>query len=169
MVLIISTFILMMGCQAVSSPPVPSTSQPIHVLAVQDDISSRSIEGLPPELIKSIRTELSQFNIQPTFSTDNNFDVRQTEHRLHSMQKPALLIETKAEYFSQLNGRFRWVVYCKLTVVGEDDTQISREFTTPVFHQFHHEREAEALVAAQDIISQELNRLMEDYLRAKLK
>ena len=110
MVLIITTFVLMMGCQAVSSPPVPSASQSIHVVAVQDDISSRSIEGLPPELIKSIGAELSQFNIQPHFSTDNSFDTRQTEQRLHSMQKPALLIETRAEYFSQLNGRFRWMV-----------------------------------------------------------
>jgi hypothetical protein len=36
-----------------------------------------------------------------------------------------------------------------------------------VFHQFHHEREKEALMAAESSILREINLLVDDYLRGQ--
>jgi hypothetical protein len=124
---------------------------------------------VPPELIKTIKSELALSNIQTNVvSAPEAFqNIRQTEQRLKQMAPPLLMVETSAEFYSQLNGRFRWTVSCKITLISEDKIQLSREFTTPVFHQFHHERESEAILAAEEVIRQQLRGLIEDYLRSQ--
>ena len=78
-----------------------------------------------------------------------------------------MLIETQAQFYAQLNGRFRWEVAVKMTLIDADGNMLHRIFTTPVFHQFHHEREIEALYAALPTIKRQLEGLIEDYIRGQ--
>ena len=42
--------------------------------------------------------------------------------------------------------------------MADDKGVLVREFNTPVFHQFHHQREAEAILAAEEVIRQQASR-----------
>ena len=161
--------LIWLACQTQTRPKVATEPMSIQLLAVQDNVLNRDSSIVPQALLKTIKSELALSNIQPTIvATPPSFQsVRQTEQRLTHLSPPLLLIETSAEFFSQLNGRFRWTVSCKLTLVSADNSRLIREFTTPVFHQFHHEREAEAIVAAEEVIRQQLRGLIEDYLRSQ--
>ena len=90
-----------------------------------------------------------------------------TDQRLQKLteEAPILLIETKATYQSQLQGRFRWEVDCTMSLLDPQDQLLTRSFTTPVFHKFHHEREEESLLAAEPVILRQLEGLLEDYIR----
>lgn len=167
--MVLNTLIWLLGCQTQMRPKVANEPISIQVLAVQDNVLNRSSSPVPPGLMKTIKSELALSNIQTNVvaAPDAFQHVRQTEQRLKQMTAPLLMVETSAEFYSQLNGRFRWTVSCRLTLLAEDNTKLSREFTTPVFHQFHHEREAEAILAAEEVIRQQLRGLIEDYLRSQ--
>ena len=48
---------------------------------------------------------------------------------------------------------------------GKNEETFSRQFTVPVFHQFHHQREKEAIIEAKPIIIRKLNSMIDDYVR----
>ena len=167
--MVLNTLLWMLACQPQVPPKKATSPISIQVLAVQDNVLSRNSSKVPPALLQTLKSELSQANIQPNIvELPSSFQsIRQTEQRLEQLSAPVLLIETQAEFFSQLEGRFRWTVSCKLTLMADDKGVLVREFNTPVFHQFHHEREAEAILAAEEVIRQQLRGLIEDYLRSQ--
>lgn len=167
--MVLNTLLWMLACQPQIPPKKATSPISIQVLAVQDNVLSRNSSKVPPALLQTLKSELSQANIQPNIvELPSSFQsIRQTEQRLEQLSAPVLLIETQAEFFSQLEGRFRWTVSCKLTLMADDKGVLVREFNTPVFHQFHHEREAEAILAAEEVIRQQLRGLIEDYLRSQ--
>ena len=167
--MVLNTLLWMLACQPQVPPKKATSPISIQVLAVQDNVLSRNSSKVPPALLQTLKSELSLANIQPNIvELPSSFQsIRQTEQRLEQLSAPVLLIETQAEFFSQLEGRFRWTVSCKLTLMADDKGVLVREFNTPVFHQFHHEREAEAILAAEEVIRQQLRGLIEDYLRSQ--
>ena len=73
--------------------------------------------------------------------TPSDFEIAK---HVGTVQSPVLILESNAEFYAQVNGRFRWEVDVKIDIF--DGTEhISEQLTIPVFHQFHHERQAEAL------------------------
>ncbi|MCB9766526.1 MAG: hypothetical protein H6739_42520, partial [Alphaproteobacteria bacterium] len=77
-----------------------------------------------------------------------------------------VLVETQVEFYSQMNGRFRWTVSVDLSVAPRDDLAqtVSASFTVPVFLQFHHEQEPEALAQAAPVIERQLGYLLDEVL-----
>ena len=167
--MVLNALLWLLACQPQVPPKKATSPVQIQVLAVQDNLLDRNSTTVPADLLSTLKTELSNANIQPTIIDvpDSFQSIRQTEQRLDELEKPVLLIETKAEFFSQLEGRFRWSVNCKLTLKTSNQSAFVREFDTPVFHQFHHQREAEAILAAEEVIRQQLRGLIEDYLRSQ--
>ena len=167
MVLIFSA---LFGCLKQVEPSKANTTIELPTVAVLDEIQQRQCSELPEELQSSINRTLDERNIwvdlQPI--PDSFQQQRNSSQRTDLLTEyPALLIETQAQFFSQLNGRFRWEVKLQLTLVENDEQQLVRTSTIPIFHQFHHEREKEALLAAETIILREINLLMDDYLRGQ--
>ncbi|MEC8277406.1 MAG: hypothetical protein VX026_06810 [Myxococcota bacterium] len=167
--MVLNALLWILACQPQVPPKRATSPIQIQVLAVQDNLLDRNSTTVPADLRNTLKAELSNANIQPTIiEVPNSFQsIRQTEQRLDALGTPVLLIETKAEFFSQLEGRFRWSVNCKLTLNTGEQSALVREFDTPVFHQFHHQREAEAILAAEEVIRQQLRGLIEDYLRSQ--
>ena len=83
-----------------------------------------------------------------------------------SVQSPVLVLESRAEFYAQVNGRFRWEVDVKIDIFDGTD-HISEELTIPVFHQFHHERQAEALEAALPTLERKVHSLLDKQLSAQ--
>ena len=167
--MVLNALLWILACQPQVPPKKATSPIELQVLAIQDNVLDRNSSKVPSALIQTLKAELSKVNIQPNvLEVPQSFQsIRHTDQRLKQLGAPILLIETKAEFFSQLEGRFRWTVSCKLTLMADDKGVLVREFNTPVFHQFHHQREAEAILAAEEVIRQQLRGLIEDYLRSQ--
>ena len=147
---------------------VSSANTPIQLpmITVLDPVGAGEITVLPVELQQSIEEHLADRNInvvvQPLPSSFQH--QRLSSQRIATVEQyPSLLVETKAQFFSQLNGRFRWEVTLKLTMAQAENELLIRQSTIPIFHQFHHEREQEALIAAETIILREINVLIDGH------
>ena len=91
----------------------------------------------------------------------------QRAHRLSDHAKNSgvfVLVEAKARFYSQLRGQNRWVVSVETTAFNANhpDETLTRSFEVPVFLQFTHQREAEALESAAPTIAVKLKRLLRD-------
>ena len=163
--------LLLIGCikapetlRAPSSKDL-STVAVLDLLNVDSDQSSATL--LPEELLSELSAQANAHNIvlqnQPIPALFQQ--QRLTPQRLENLEAPSLLIETKAEFYSQLEGRFRWEVTLKLSLKQENGQVLYRESNIPVFHQFHHQREQAALLAAAPVIRREVRRLLDDHIR----
>lgn len=89
------------------------------------------------------------------------------DHVAAGTQAPlVLVVETFARYGSQLNGRYRWTVQVTASVAPSDDVEqlVSSDFNVPVFLQYHHEGEAEAVQAAAPVIERQVGYLLDQVL-----
>jgi len=167
MVLIFSIFL---SCLKQTELSKAASAVELSTIAVIDDLQAQQSIPLPKELQESINKTLSSRNINSSLlPIPTSFqEQRLSEQRLKTIERyPTLLIETKALFYSQLNGRFRWEVQLHLTLAHSADQRLQRQRTIPVFHQFHHQREEEALLAAETTILREMNLLIDDYLRGQ--
>ena len=150
-------------------PKIPPTQAPqaqeIALVAILDDADSPDTADLPAALQEQIQSKIQSHNL--TFKVVATPSSTQTDQRIQNVSStaPVLLIETKATYQSQLQGRFRWEVDCTMSLLDSNEQLLTRSFTTPVFHKFHHEREEESLIAAESVILRQLEGLLEDYIR----
>ena len=141
-------------------------------------VSSPSAEQWPPWMI----LEMEQDESVPT-SVSNRLTAVAQEHNITlqlqptpadfeiakhvgSVQSPVWSWRVVLRFYAQVNGRFRWEVDVKIDIF--DGTEhISEELTIPVFHQFHHERQAEALEAALPTLERKVHSLLNKQLSAQ--
>jgi len=129
--------------------------------------------AVPEDVQVQVRNWLTSRGMTPQqveFASDKR--PRTTAQRLDAMAKlnvdaPLLvLVELKVTYFAEMDGRFKWTVYQKLTMARRNaiPDALSRDSSTPVFLMLAHEREAEALVEAADPIGQHVAKLADEFL-----
>ena len=162
--------LIMIAAACMHQPPPPSAASTtsVHAVALMDPLDSATPSELPDELLGALRKEASSRNIGLDFRSIPFEGQRQTMQRLeHVEDRPLLLIETRVWYMSQLEGRFRWEVEVMMSLAGESGSTIQREFSVPVFHQYHHQREQDALVAASPVILRQLGGMLDDYVRGE--
>ena len=121
-------------------------------------------EAVPTSVSNQLTKAAQQHNItldlQPTPA---DFEIAK---HVVDVESPVLVLESRAEFYAQVNGRFRWEVDVKIDIFDGTD-HISEELTIPVFHQFHHERQAEALEAALPTLERKLHSLLNKQLSAQ--
>lgn len=80
-----------------------------------------------------------------------------------------VLVEASARFFSQMNGQYRWTVDVRATLVPRDKpaAALTDSYEVPVFLQFSHEGETEALQSALPMIERRLGRLLDQQLRGQ--
>lgn len=124
------------------------------------------VTSFPVELQQSINSHLQNsgltlvfYDIPAEFST-----TKETEERLALFtQDQFLLIESKAAFFSQLSGRYRWETSFAVHLRSDKEIK-STHFDIPVFLIYHHQREADALLEAEAILLRELDLFLKDHL-----
>ena len=168
---VVWNFFMGIGCVGFKQPP-PLTfknTQEISLAAVLDDSDSSEYSTIPESMLLELGRFVERHNVQLEIIPNNfTMQTKQTEQRLdHFTQRPLILFEARVTYQTQLQGRFRWEVAVKMTLIDSEGHTLHRNFTTPVFHQFHHEREIESLYAALPTIKRQLEGLMEDYIRGQ--
>lgn len=165
------------GCLA--RQPIVQAPQPVPVAVatVLGGVESKDLLDVPDDFDQRIDAVVSARNLVPRPVEHASFDVafsdrRSTAHRLSWLDSASgdagllLLVEAEARYFSQLNGQYRWTVevHASLAPAHRLESATTADFEVPVFLQFHHERETEALSAAAPVIERRVGALLDEYL-----
>lgn len=163
------------GC--IKSQPVQrlSSPRPMAVAIVHDHGSS--LGNVPEALATQIQGTLDARNLVMTTVPRGRYEEafmrkRATRDRLQTLgglvgDAPlSMLVETRAEYYSQLNGRYRWTVYVKFSLAkaGDPGPPVVSSFSLPVMLSFDHQREEDALAFAAGPVARKLGQELDDFL-----
>ncbi len=128
----------------------------------------------PPEALKkAMAKELEDHNLQLVeVPLETVSAQRLTDSRFEALKKSALaqgvpyllLVEQRVQFFSQIDGRYRWEVGTSLTASRADGAMARDPFEIPVVLMFDHEKEREAIVYAAPDIANRVGVLMDGVL-----
>ncbi|MBS1152529.1 MAG: glucosyl hydrolase family protein [Myxococcaceae bacterium] len=162
--------LLLTGCLKTVPQQKAATLTPLTVgWALEGDHSAELVPA-PEKLKAQVSEALIVRNLALTDAGALS-GVRFTAQRLEALRAadPAgwvLLIEARATFFSQLEGRFRWTVSVKLTASSKPGELVEDTFSVPALLQFEHEREPQALAAVAGSIAQRAGTLLDGLLLA---
>jgi len=160
------------GCLKQAQIPQAAAPTPVAVGAVMEYLDAETVEAVPDALSSAVGDALTARNLPPTLVDAASWsDARNSQLRLQQLGEASdaellLLLETHAEFFSQLSGQFRWTVSVRATVATSVDLEgaVVEEFEVPVFLFNYNEREREALEAATPTIERKVGGLVEQFL-----
>lgn len=114
-------------------------------------LDSRNLEAreIPSGVVTAQRLTSERFNAARAAAGDAPF---------------VLLIEARAQFFTQIQGRFRWTVSVKFTAARSGAPQTQDQSDFPAVLLFEHERHAEALDAAADFVASRLTPMVDGIL-----
>jgi hypothetical protein len=130
----------------------------------------------PPDALKqAMAKEFEDHNLEvvevpvdvlaPQRLTDARFEVLKKAGQV-SDAKFAMLVEQRVQFFSQIDGRYRWEVGTSLTASRIDGPSAKDPFEIPVILMFDHEREKEAIVYAATDVANRVGTLLDGVLAA---
>ncbi len=132
---------------------------PIVVAYVVDPSYSGQATTAPATLKATVAEVLAERNLSPVeLPLEVVKDAKLTDARMAAMRANEtaapflLLIELRVQFFSQLDGRYRWQVGTAVTAERRSSTQVKDAFEVPVVLQFDHEKQPAAIVMAADDI-----------------
>lgn len=169
---------LMAGCLSSHHAAVKAPSpMDVSAIAVMGYADRTDMAGVPAELLHAVDRVLTDRNLVGRASSDeallSTFVARRTtSHRVEAMAGAfpdadlLLLVEAEPRFYSQLSGRYRWTVEVKLTVAPRErlGEAVTSQVTLPVFLEYYHEKEPEALRAATGLVERNLGYLLDEYL-----
>jgi glycosidase len=172
-VLLAAALALLAGC--IHRIPVAHLATPTRLTATfyVDQNDTRQLLPMPDEVTSAVREQLTLRNVQVT--EVERAPGKTSSQRLSALVAAAagaplvMLVESKVVYFDQMQGRFKWTVYARITLARPDDlaSATTKEFDIPVFLRFDREKEHEALVEAGPAIAERAGQLADEYLGAR--
>ena len=174
------SLLILLGISACIQPTRPlrmSEQKSISLTMLMESDQDAAVQPLPAPLPEAIEQELEAHNLQViTLTQDKLADfatLRDTQRRIEASATGdapfVLLIESRAKFFSQLNGRYKWQVYYKLTLAekGELHRALRRDFEFSAILRFDHQKEKEAVAASKDTLTKELRNLLNRFLAGR--
>ncbi|MBR2980270.1 MAG: hypothetical protein IKC51_10115 [Myxococcaceae bacterium] len=165
------------GC--VKTAPVVKLPEktPIAVAFVLDDDHQGLVGEVPEALKKEVSAVLAERNLDlfeiPFASYAEVFvPVRDSQRRLarltNSEAPLTLLVETKAVYFAQLSGRYRWTVSLNLSVARKDGSiePLSSASDLSTFVDFEHQKEPAVISSIASDLARRVGALLDEFLSA---
>ncbi len=146
---------------------------------VRDEVHQRKSSAVPDELVQDVVESLERRGLDVRLIGDDGYHesvaaVRTTPGRLAALAREAddevlmVLVETRATFYSQLSGRYRWTVDARLSLAPAADPggAFAADVQAPAFLFYDHEREDEAVAEVAGRISREVNALVDEMLDA---
>ncbi|MDX9721078.1 MAG: alpha-amylase family glycosyl hydrolase [Myxococcota bacterium] len=168
---------LLSACLGQTPRVVYEKAVSIDLMMLRDDTASKSSAALPEQLSQAISEELSVRNLKARAVAFADFEedalqVRDSERRLARFAEQrgdaelVVLVETRAVFYSQLSGRYRWTVYAKLSVADRNapDSALVESFDLPAVLTYDHEREDDALELVGPELARRVGLLVDAYL-----
>jgi len=79
-----------------------------------------------------------------------------------------LTIDFKTEYYSQIAGRFRWVVHATILLQESEQTTVEH-ITIPVFHKFGHLQDVASIESALPNVLDEVSLMVNEHINGSKK
>lgn len=162
--------LMLLACLAKHEPERAAEPTPIDVVPVLASVADSKLTGATDPLSKALGDTLAARNLQPTMLPTEAYlaafqGTRDTRHRIELLHvaRPTLLVETETTFYSELSGRYRWLVKATISL---EPAGLTESFEVPVFLQFQHEREPEAVSAAASVIARHAGQLVDGWLAA---
>ncbi|GDX80891.1 hypothetical protein LBMAG42_27020 [Deltaproteobacteria bacterium] len=170
MVLVFALF----ACLKAPVPVQSGNARQLVVANVMDSTTDVSATGTPAAFDVAVvgaagRRKLVTLLVEGGPAFDTFTAVRDTSRRITALKEesrdtPLLLVETAPVFFSELNGQYRWTVAVHVSLVAADGTFNEARFDVPVFLQYHHQREAEAVDAASPVVERRVGEVIDTWL-----
>jgi len=172
-----AVFALLLTACVVKSGVDPTIYEGVSVATavVHLPMDRREAVDAPAELSAGVTETLASWGANTLMIPSARFGEAFTKRRVsgqrlawvaeeHPTADMVMLVEAEAHYFSQLQGRFRWVVQVSVSIaeVNRPQEGVSESFAIPVFMQFQHQREADAIAAASGVINRRISTLLDD-------
>jgi glycosidase len=163
------------GCLHTSKVVHLPEKTPVAVAFVLDGEHDSAVSDVPEALKTKVLEQLATRNLDakvlPFDSYAKLFEpVRDTQRRLAKLANGGaplvLLVETKAVFFSQLNGRYRWMIYARLTAGKRDGAvaPLTVSMDQSAFVDFQHEKEREAVTIVAQAVADRVGAVLDDFL-----
>lgn len=173
MVLRTLTLLTLTGC--LKQPPAVTSGEgaPVALGAVLTGVDDGLTRPAQAEVVTRLSEVIAARALTPKAAPGDALAARPTSaSRVSLLAGDAasggllVLVESSARFFSQMNGRFRWTVEVKITLApaNDPDRAVIDSFEVPVFLQFNHEGEDEALIEGLPVIERRLGALLDSYL-----
>jgi hypothetical protein len=166
---ILTWVVLVSGACAARAPALDAQGKAVEVVGVLDSYEAVDAASLPEPVAARILEALGERNFAPgTVEGLPAGTGKTTALRIEALGEGSLtlLVETNARFYSQLGGRYRWVVHVDATLFGAGRPRETESFDVPVFLRFDHEREEAAVVQAAPIIGRRVGTLVDRTLPA---
>lgn len=165
----------LMACGPKAPPEFAGETTPVVLAAYQTMMESGDPQNAPEPFVSQLTTLLNRQGLKATI-----LPIEQVPPGLEKRQVPAfraawlsetvggdqpvVLVEASADYFSNLEGRYRWEVSVQTAVIdpSRPDEAVQKSFKVPVFLRFPHEDEVDALSQAAPLIERTLRRVLTD-------
>lgn len=173
MVLRLPTLLLLAGCLKQPAAVTSEAALPVALGAVLTGVADGVTEPAADEVMQRLSAVVSARALTPRPAAGEALAARpNSASRVAllaeggSQGELVVLVESSARFFSQMNGRFRWTVEVKITLAParDADRAVADSFEVPVFLQFNHEGEEEALREGLPVIERRLGALLDSYL-----
>lgn len=165
------------GCVSSSAPVVAPPGSRVALAFVVDDPDHREIADAPEPVHREVGELFSSRRIAvdeaPFDRMREGFrSRRRTEHRLEALAQASTgsnvvcLVELMPRFFSQLAGRYRWTVQVRAAIAerGQLGDAIVEDYELPVFLEYTHENETDALERVAPALARSLRSLVDDFI-----
>jgi len=167
--------VALLVCGCLPKIPRQRLAEPAKIVVayIVDPSYSGSAFSPPDELRKAIAKELEDHNLQVVeLPLELVSTQRLTDSRFEALKKAPqaegapyfLLVEQRVQFFSQIDGRYRWEVNSNFTAARADGASAKDPLEIPVILMFDHEKEKEALVYAAPDVANRVGVLMDGVL-----
>ncbi|RME24656.1 MAG: hypothetical protein D6798_10715 [Deltaproteobacteria bacterium] len=165
-----------LGCAPKADVVQAPTPMDVATVAVMEPLDDPRVQPVPDAVMDALGRVLSERNLtmQPVepatwedaFSRGRTARFRVAHVALGTEAPLVLVVSTFSRYGSQLHGRYRWTVQVEaaLAPAATPEDAIVSEFSVPVFLQFHHQRDADAVEAAIPVIERQVGHLLDQVL-----
>lgn len=163
----------------VPRPPVVRLAQPttVAVALLLENDDSLEVSRAPEALRASVGESLRERNLNVRDVAHDTFALsfasnRDTARRLGALAGLAgdaslvVLVESRARYFSQLRGRYKWTVDARISIADARNPSDARSVNVdfPAILEFDHERETAAVGRVAPLIAEEVGVLVDRFL-----
>jgi hypothetical protein len=165
--------LILAACMAAKAPVRATEPTPLAVLPIMESVDDGVVAAAPPTLVQALGAAVEARGLHADAVAVEPLlpglaARRDTAGRValadDGIPGPLLLVESKVGFYSQISGRYRWVVEVTATIAPDGP---SSRFEVPVFLQHHHEVEDSALVEAAPVIARRVGTVVDTWVSSR--
>ena len=159
--------LLLASCAPHAAPTASSTAPTVGLATALESDDHVATTQLPPRAQQALTDALAGHDLRAVpldalpegFASAPSTTTRLALAAADAPQDFLLLVEAHPSFYAQVAGRFRWTIDTKITLAktGDLDNAHTVSWSVPVFLQFSHQREAEALSEAAPMLRRRLS------------